>query len=70
MWFYRSGLNILSSCLLSKNIRTKIYRITIFHIISHGCMTWYLALREVHGLRVLENRVLREIFGPTRAEGT
>jgi hypothetical protein len=29
----------------------------------YGCETWYLTLREDHGLRVFENRVLRRIFG-------
>jgi hypothetical protein len=28
--------------------------------------TWSLTLREEHRWRVLENRVLRRIFGPTR----
>jgi hypothetical protein len=28
-----------------------------------------LTLREEHSLRVLENRVLRRIFGPKREEG-
>jgi hypothetical protein len=30
--------------------------------------TWSLTLREEHGLRVFENRVLRRIFGPKRDE--
>jgi hypothetical protein len=33
-----------------------------------GCETWSLILREEHRLRVLENRVLRRIFGPKRDE--
>jgi hypothetical protein len=34
--------------------------------------TWYgsLTLREEHRLRVIENRVLRRIFGPKRDEVT
>jgi hypothetical protein len=34
----------------------------------YGCATWYPALREEHKLRVIENRVLRRIFGPKRDE--
>jgi hypothetical protein len=34
--------------------------------VLYGCETWSLALREEHRLRVLENRVLRRIFGPKR----
>jgi hypothetical protein len=36
----------------------------------YGCETCSLKLREEHRLRVLENRVLRRIFGPKRDEGT
>ena len=35
--------------------------------VLHGCETWSLTLREDFTLRVFENRVLRGIFGPTRA---
>jgi len=33
----------------------------------YGCETWSITLKEEHGLRVSENRVLR-IFGPKREE--
>jgi hypothetical protein len=36
----------------------------------YGCETWSLTLKEEHGLRVFENRVLRRIFGPKRDEVT
>jgi hypothetical protein len=36
----------------------------------YECETWSLTLREEHGLRVFENRVLRRIFGPKRDEVT
>jgi hypothetical protein len=32
--------------------------------------TWFLTLKEEHGLRVFENKVLKRIFGPTRDEVT
>jgi hypothetical protein len=34
----------------------------------NGYETWFFNLREEHGLRVFENRVLRRIFGPNRKE--
>jgi hypothetical protein len=37
-------------------------------VVLYGCETWYLTLREEHGLRLFENRVLRRIFGPKRNE--
>jgi hypothetical protein len=36
--------------------------------VLYGCETCYLTLREAHKLRVVENRVLRRIFGPKRDE--
>jgi hypothetical protein len=36
----------------------------------YGCDTWSLTLREKRRLRVLENRVLRNIFGLSRDEVT
>jgi hypothetical protein len=39
-------------------------------VVLYGCETWSLTLREEHGLRVFETRVLRKIFGPKRDEMT
>jgi hypothetical protein len=38
--------------------------------VMYGCETWSLTLRERHGLRVFENRVLRRISGLKRDEVT
>jgi hypothetical protein len=62
--------HLLSSSLLSKNINIKIYRNIIWPVFLYGRETWSLTLREEHKLRVFENRVLREIFGPKRDEIT
>jgi hypothetical protein len=61
--------SLLSSRLLSRNVKVKIYK-TIFLPVLYGCETWSLTLREEHRLRVFENRVLRRIFGPKRDEVT
>jgi len=45
-----------------------IKRIIILPVILYGCETWSLILREKHWRKVLENRVLRRIFGPKRDE--
>ena len=39
-------------------------------VVSYGCTTWSLTLREERRLRVFENRVVRRIFGPKRDEVT
>ena len=61
--------NLLSSSLLSKNLKIKIYR-TIILPVLYGCETWSLTLREERKLRVFKNMVLRRIFGPRRNEVT
>ena len=62
--------NLLSSRLLSKNIKIKIYRTIILPVVLYGCETWLLTLREERKLRVFENMVLGRIFGPRRDEVT
>jgi hypothetical protein len=58
--------DLLSSSLLSKNTKIKIYRTVILPVVFYGYETWSVTLREEHRLRVFENRVLRWIFGPKR----
>jgi hypothetical protein len=60
----------LSSRLLSRNVKVKIYKTITLPVDLYGCATWSLTLREEHRLRVFENRVLRRIFGPKRDEVT
>jgi hypothetical protein len=67
---YHSVQDLLSSSLLSENTKIKIYRTIILPVVLYGCETWSLTLKEEHRLRVLENRVLRRIFGPKRDEVT
>jgi len=67
---YYSVQNLLSSSLLPKNLKIKIYRTIILPIVLYGCKTWSMTLREEHRLRVFENRVLRRVFGPKRDEVT
>jgi hypothetical protein len=67
---YHSVQCLLSSHLLSINVKVKIYKTIIIPIVLCGCETWSLTLREEHRLRVFENRVLRWIFGTKRDEIT
>ena len=60
----------LSSGWLSKNLKTKIFRIIIMPVVLYGFETWSLTLREERRLKVFENRVLRRISGPKRDEIT
>ena len=67
---YHSVQNLLSSRLLSKNLKIKIYRTIIMPVFLYGCETWWLTLLEERKLRVFENMVLRRIFGLRRDEVT
>ena len=60
--------NLLSSSLLSKNLKIKIYRNIILPAVLYGSETWSLTLREESRLRVFQNRVLRRVFGPKKDE--
>ena len=46
---YFSVQNHLSSSLLSKSLKIKIYRTIILTVVLYGCETWSLALREEVG---------------------
>jgi len=67
---YYSVQNLLSSRLLSKNLKIKIYRSIVLPVVLYGCETWSLTLGEERKLRVFENMVLRRIFEPRRDEVT
>ena len=62
--------NLLSSRLLSKNLKIRMYKTIILPVVLYGCENWSLTLREERKLRVFENMVLRRIFGPRREEVT
>jgi hypothetical protein len=67
---YDSVQNLLSSSLLSNNVKIKIYRTVVLPVVLYGCESWSVTLREECWLRVFENRLLRRIFGPKRDEVT
>jgi hypothetical protein len=46
------------------------YRIIILPVVSCGCETWSLTLREERRMRVFENRMLIRIFGTKTDEVT
>jgi hypothetical protein len=67
---YHSVQSLLSSRLLSRNIKVKLYKTIIPPVVLYGCETWSLTLKEEHRFRIYENRVLRRIFGLERDEVT
>jgi hypothetical protein len=59
---YYSVQNLLSSRLISKNLKTKMYNTVILPVVLYGCETWSLTLREEYRLRGFENSVEEEIW--------
>jgi hypothetical protein len=60
----------MSSRLLSKNLKIRIYKTIILPVGLYGCETWSLTVWEDHSLRMVENRVRRRIFGQKRDKVT
>jgi hypothetical protein len=48
----------------SRQFDSGLFFTIILPVVLYECETWYLTLNEEHRLRVVENRVLRRIFGP------
>jgi hypothetical protein len=53
--FCLSVQNLLSSRLLSKHVKIKIYKTIILPVVLCGCESWSLTLRREHRLRVFKN---------------
>jgi hypothetical protein len=51
--YYHSVQSLLSSHLLSRNLKVKIYKTIIVPVLFYGCETWSLTLREENRLRYL-----------------
>jgi hypothetical protein len=67
---YHLVQKLLSSRLLSRNLKFNIYRTLILPVVLYGCKPWLLTFRGERRLNVFENRVLRRVFGPRRGEVT
>ena len=59
---YFSLHKLLSSRLLSKKLKVKIYNTVILPVLLYECEAWFLTLKEEHKLRVFANKILRKIF--------
>jgi hypothetical protein len=55
-------------CLLSKNLKIRIYKTIILPVVLYECETWSLTLKEEHKVRVFGNRMLTRRFGPKKEE--
>jgi hypothetical protein len=60
--YYHSVQNSLSSRLLSKNIKIRIYRTIILPVVLYVCETWSLTLREEHREQIFDIININIIF--------
>jgi hypothetical protein len=67
---FHSVQNLLSSSLISENMKDKDIQNYNLPVVFYGCDTWSLTLMEEHRLSVFAKRVMRRIFGPRREEVT
>ena len=63
-----SNPNNLASIFFSNNFKIKINKPIRFPVLSNGCETWSLALREESRLRGFENMILMRLLGPKKNE--
>jgi hypothetical protein len=68
--YYHAVRNLLPSCLLSKNVKIKLYKTIVLPVVFYEYETWFLLLSQEHRLRMFENRMLRRMLGPKRDEVT
>jgi hypothetical protein len=52
---YHAVQNLLSFCLLYKNIKIKVHETIILSVVLYGCETWSVILSEGHRLRISDN---------------
>lgn len=60
---YFTVKKLLSSKVLSRNLKIRIYRTIILPVLLYGCETWSLKLGNENKFRLFENKILRAIFG-------
>jgi hypothetical protein len=53
-----------------KNVNIKTYKTIVLTVVLYGCETWFVTLRKVHKLWVLEKKAMRTTFGTKHKEVT
>jgi hypothetical protein len=59
---------MLSSRLLSKGIKEKLYTSFLRPIVMYACETWSTTQGDEEKLLTFERKILRKIHGPTRLQ--
>ena len=56
--------NHMKSGIISRNIKTFLYKTLIRPILTYGAETWVLSKQDGHRLSIFECKILQRIFGP------
>ena len=63
---YYENLKFFKSRLVTKQSKLKLYRTVIRPIVTYASETWVLKETIIQKLLVIERKILRRIFGPTK----
>jgi hypothetical protein len=63
--FYKNP-KLLTSKLLTRNIKLKLYLILIIPVVTYGAETWAETESELQKLLIFERKILRKIYGPVK----
>ena len=61
---YHGLLNHMKSRIISRNIKTLLYKTLIRPVLTYGAETCVLSKQDEHRLSIFELKILRRIYGP------
>jgi hypothetical protein len=65
---FHSIQNHSSSHLLTENMKIKIYKTVILHLVLYGYEMLSLIVQKEQSLGTYQNRILRKIYGPKKED--
>ena len=61
--------NHMKSSIISRNIKTFLYKTLIRPVLTYGAETWVLSKQDEHRLSIFERKILQRIYGPVTDGG-
>jgi hypothetical protein len=63
---YHIHKKLLTSKLISQNIKLQLYNTLIRPVVTYASETWVLKEKEINKLITFERKIIRKIYSPTR----